>query len=144
MQYSSYIWRNAVTVVLALALFPSLGAARTTDLVEPSTVTINCSLPSAQMQQVIRRGGEVRHWRGVDDERPGTMELRYIKGDNKHIITVNIRYTSNTFAVTYKDSVNLAYFVNYEGVRRLHPRAVGWMKNLSGDIAEVANGACAR
>jgi hypothetical protein len=78
----------------------------------------------------------------VVGKQPGTLQLRYIKGNNKHIITVEVSYSRNGFAVSYLDSVNLHYFINYENVARIHPRPVGWMKNLSGDISEAANALC--
>lgn len=72
------------------------------------------------------------------------MELRYIKGANKHVITVNVEYTKNTFDVTYKDSTNLNYKVKKNGVRVIHPRPIGWMTNLSMDIESRAFPLCAR
>ena len=93
------------------------------------------------MAQAITSGGAVRHWTVVGKQ-PGNIALRYIKGHNKHIITVDVSYAGNRFSVQYKSSVNLRYFVNYEGARRIHPRPVGWMRNLSGDITRAANALC--
>ena len=130
-----------IIILLVLVALPPTVQARTTDLVNPDPVTINCRLQPRDMQQAIRKGGQVRHWK-VIAEQPGSSEVRYIKGNNKHVLTVNVEYTGNTFSVSYKDSVNLHYFINYEGVARLHPRPVGWMRNLSGDIANAANAMC--
>ena len=68
--------------------------------------------------------------------------MNYIKGGNKHSINVNVSYTENTFAITYKDSFNLNYKVNRKGVREIHPNAVKWMANLSGDILRLASMQC--
>ena len=135
------IHANLYAALLVSALLPAAVVARTVDLVNPEPVTINCSLSPQKMQQAIEAGGSVRNWK-VIGKRPGNAELRYIKGNNKHIITVDVGYTRNTFSVQYKDSVNLHYFINYENVARIHPRPVGWMKNLSGDITVAANALC--
>jgi hypothetical protein len=45
-----------------------------------------------------------------------------------------VNYTRTTFAVTYRDSTNLDFKVKRNGTRLIHPRPVGWMQNLSGDI----------
>ena len=127
--------------LLVFTLLPFAAQANTVDLVNPDPVTINCSLSPQRMQQAIEAGGAVRKWT-VIGQQPGVTQMRYIKGKNKHIITVDVSYRRNGFAVTYKDSVNLNYFVNYENIERLHPRPVGWMKNLSGDISAAANAMC--
>ena len=141
MNLNTLIRSNLIIAMLGLLLLPAGVQARTTDLVNPDPVTVNCRLQPRDMQAAIRKGASVRHWKVVS-EHPGRTELRYIKGHNKHVITVNVDYTRSGFSVTYKDSVNLQYFINYEGVARIHPRPVGWMKNLSGDIADAANVMC--
>lgn len=126
---------------LTCSLMPPVIHARSTELVEPPPVTINCNLPADKMKEGIMRGGAVRGWMVVS-QTPGNTELKYIKGNNKHIITVNVKYTANSFAITYKDSVNLNYEVTDDGTRRLHPRPIGWMTNLSGDIRVATNNFC--
>jgi len=146
---------------LILCLLPPAALARSTKLVEPDPVTINCSLPAEKMEEGIKDGGAVRGWKVVTKS-PGNIELRFAKENNKHVITVNVSYTANTFAVTYKDSVNLNYRVeeggvsfdedgdivaddgNRDGIRYIHPRPVGWMKNLSKDIQGSANSYCSK
>jgi hypothetical protein len=92
------------------------------------------------MKAGIRNGGAMRGW-VIVGQAPGNVELRYVKGNNKHAITVDVSYTANTFAVRYKDSVNLNYEFK-KRVRYLHPNAVGWMANLSADIQMNADGQC--
>lgn len=141
MNLNTLIRYKLIITMLGLLLLPAGVQARTADLVNPAPVTINCRLQPRDIQAAIRNGGAVRHWKAIS-EQPGRMELRYIKGHNKHVITVNVDYNRAGFQVTYKDSVNLNYFINYEGTARIHPRAVGWMRNLSGDIAKAANALC--
>lgn len=125
--------------LLYCLLSPSL-YARSTALVEPDPVTLDCDLPEKKMKAGIRNGAAMRGW-VIVNQTPGNVEIRYVKGNNKHTIIVNVRYTSNTFDVTYKDSTNLKYSVK-KGVRQLHPNAIGWMANLSGDIQMNTNGLC--
>lgn len=129
------------TAVIACSLIPPVIHARSTELVEPPPVTIDCNLSADKMKEGIMRGGAVRGWMVVS-QTPGNTELKYIKGNNKHIISVNVKYTANSFAITYKDSVNLNYGVMEDGTRRLHPRPIGWMTNLSGDIRVATNNFC--
>lgn len=131
----------ALAIVLSLVSGPVL--ARTTKLVEPPPVTIQCHLSEADMIDAIVSGGSLRGWRPVT-RAPGLVELRYIKGANKHVITVNVEYTKNTFDVTYKDSTNLNYKVKKNGARVIHPRPIGWMTNLSMDIESRTFALCAR
>jgi len=140
MKFNLFVRPHLIVAALALCLLPPAVLARSTPLVEPDPVTISCSLSGEKMQQGIKSGGAMRHWIVVN-QNPGNTELRYAKGD-KHVITVNVSYTANTFAVTYKDSSGLNYAVKDDGTRRIHPRPVGWMKNLSGDIQMATNNLC--
>jgi len=141
MKYSILTRANMIIAGLALCLLPPAVLARSTKLVEPDPVTITCNLSAEKMKAGIMNGGAMRGWKVVS-EIPGNTELRYVKGDNKHIITVNVSYTASSFAVTYKDSTNLNYRVEDDGTRYIHPRPVGWMKNLSSDIQVASNNQC--
>jgi hypothetical protein len=140
MKYHMFTRTRMIIVALALSPIPPAVLARSTVLVEPDPVTIGCSLPAEKMQEGIKSGGAMRHWIVVS-QNPGNTELQYAKG-SKHVITVNVSYTANTFAITYKDSSGLNYAVSDDGTRRIHPRPVGWMKNLSGDIQGSTNNLC--
>ena len=141
MNYNIRTRSKVIIAALTLCLLPAAVLARSTELVEPDPVTINCNLPAEKMQQGIMSGGAMRHWM-VISQTPGNTELQYIKGNNKHIISVNVSYTENTFAVTYKDSSGLNYAVKDDGTRRIHPKPVGWMSNLSNDIQRTTNNLC--
>lgn len=140
MKFNLFARPHLIVAALALCLLPPAALARSTTLVEPDPVTIGCSLPAEKMQEGIKSGGAMRHWIVVS-QNPGNTELQYAKG-SKHVITVNVSYTANTFAITYKDSSGLNYAVSNDGTRRIHPRPVGWMKNLSGDIQGSTNNLC--
>ena len=140
MKFNLFARSHLIIAALALCLIPPAVLARSTTLVEPDPVTISCSLPAKEMQEGIKSGGAMRHWIVVS-QNPGNTELRYAKG-NKHVITVNVSYTANTFAITYKDSSGLNYAVKDDGTRRIHPNSNVWMKNLSSDIQRTANSLC--
>jgi hypothetical protein len=132
---SKLIFTTLFLILLSFSVY-----ARSTQLVEPNPVTISCDLPENKMKAGIRNGGAMRGW-VIVGQAPGNIELRYVKGNNKHAITVDVSYTANTFAVKYKDSINLNYEIKKD-VRYLHPNAVGWMANLSADIQMNADGQC--
>jgi len=141
MKFNVLVRSHLIMAALALCLLPPAVLARSTELVEPDPVTISCSLPTEKMKEGIKSGGAMRHWMVVSESQ-GNTELQYVKGNNKHVITVNVIYTANTFAVTYKDSSGLNYAVKADGTRRIHPRPVGWMSNLSNDIQRTTNNLC--
>ncbi|VAW77196.1 hypothetical protein MNBD_GAMMA13-659 [hydrothermal vent metagenome] len=126
---------------LAIYFLSPAAHARSTHLIEPEPVTINCHLPAEEMNEAILKGGAARKWVAIEQMK-GVTELKYVKGNNKHLLIVEVSYTADTFAITYKDSVNLNYSVTNEGTRRIHPRPIGWMKNLSSDIQLAANNLC--
>jgi len=140
MKFNLFARSHLIIAALALCLLPPAVLARSTTLVEPDPVTLSCSLPAEKMQEGIKSGGAMRHWIVVS-QNPGNTELQYAKG-SKYVITVNVSYTANTFAITYKDSSGLNYAVKDDGTRRIHPRPIGWMKNLSGDIQRATNNLC--
>lgn len=139
MKLNSHSFSKAIITTLVLCLFSPTIYARSTTLTEPAPVTLNCDLSEKKMQIGIRNGGAMRGW-VIVNQTAGNTELNYVKGD-KYSITVDVNYTANTFAVKYKDSMNLDY-KEKKGVRYLHPNAVKWMINLSGDIRLNTNDQC--
>ena len=142
MKRKSINMTSRVFLVLVMVLITSTASARSTKLVEPPMVTTQCELSNEDMISAIITGGAVRGWKPVN-RAPGSIELRYNKGPDKHIITVEVAYTSNSFVIKYKDSVGLNYKVKKNGTRVIHPRPIGWMSNLSGDIETMTFERCA-
>jgi subtilase family serine protease len=132
---------KSITISLMLITLSSTAIARSTNIVEPEPTIVNCSLTLDRMKAAIVKGGAVRGWKVVNNE-VGNMLLKYVKGANKHTITVNVSYTEVMFDVTYADSTNLNYNVRKNGTLRIHPKPIGWMKNLDFDIQEKANQLC--
>lgn len=141
MKLNSLSFSKIIIATIALSLLPPTVYARSKKLVEPAPVTLNCHLSDKQMKSGIRNGGTVRNW-VVVSQTPGNTVLNYKKHGEKHSLTVNVNYTKNTFAVTYKDSFNLNYSVNKKGIRKIHPKPINWMSNLSGDIQKYTNNQC--
>jgi hypothetical protein len=131
----------AIIIVIALLVLSPAANARSTLLVEPGSVKINCELSLESMNEGIVSGGAVRGWVVIHQE-PGATHLRYVKGENKHTITVNIWYASDWYDVTYEDSTNLNFKVKKNGKRYIHPRPIGWMENLSNDIRKSTDELC--
>jgi len=136
---SSCIKALAISVVLMSFSFHA--NARSTTLVEPGPTMINCSLTAAKMESAIAKGGARRGWKMVD-KAPNNIKLKFVKGANKHSITVNVSHTAAKFEITYEDSINLDFNVKKDGTRRIHPKPIGWMKNLDSDIRKSANELC--
>lgn len=130
-------------LIFCLGMLPMNAAARTDKLVEPDPFTPACSLPTDKLQTAIVTAAAVRGWT-VADKAPNNMVLKYIKGNYKHVLVVNVGYHSNSIAVTYEDSTNLNYKVKKNGVRYLHPNAINWMQNLSGDIRRSIEVQCSQ
>ena len=114
MKLNTLIRSNLIIAALIISLFSPGIYARSTTLVEPDPVTVSCSLSVEKMKIGIRNGGAMRGWTVVDQTQ-GNTEFRYTKGSNKHVIRVNVSYTQNTFAVTYKDSTNLDFNYSKNG-----------------------------
>ena len=136
---SHYIY--AIVIVLALLILSPAANARSTLLVEPGSVNIDCELPIESMKEGIVSGGAVRGWAVISQE-PGATHLKYVKGAYKHTITVNVWYASDWYSITYEDSTNLNFQVKRNGNRYIHPRPIVWMKNLSTDIRKSTDKLC--
>ena len=141
MNLNALSFSRIIIAAIALSLLPPTVYARSKKLVEPAPVTISCNLTDTQMKSGIRSGGAARNW-VVVSQTPGNTELNYEKSEGKHSLTVNVSYTKNTFAVTYKDSFNLNYKVNRKGIRERHKKPISWMSNLSGDIQRFTDIEC--
>ena len=141
MKLNTLSFSKVIIAAIALSLLPPAVYARSKKLVEPAPVTLSCHLSDKQMKSGIRNGAAVRNWTVVS-QNPGNTELTYKKNGDKHSLTVNVSYTKDTFAVTYKDSVNLNYHINKKGIREIHPRPNSWMSNLSGDIQRFTDNQC--
>ena len=124
--------------IMAVAPFAN---ARTTLLVEPGIVSLDCELSSQDMQEAISSGAAVRNWSVISND-DGVTQLKFVKGDYKHIISVDVKYGIDWYAVIYRDSTNLNFKKKRNGNRYIHPRPITWMRNLSADIHKITDNLC--
>jgi len=116
----------ACLVVASLVFVPPAEARR----VQPIENVENESVPSGLEQQAVRNaiidGCSVRNWVAEELE-PGhlqcTVQVR------SHRATVDIRYDTAQYSISYAGSENLKY---KEG--KIHRNYNSWVQNLNGDI----------
>ena len=136
-------------VLAALAWAAPVQAANTTYLIQPDPVEMDCALGTERMHEAIEVAGKKRGWTVIDTQ-PDMATVQYIKGDNKHILVADVKFTDADFRVRYKDSTNLNYSVveaktreiYKAGAQRIHPRANGWLSNLSKDLRKTTRSMC--
>ena len=133
--------RNLVCIFLGILAVSSSAYARTTLLVEPGFVSLDCELSTQAMKEAISSGAAVRSWSVISHD-DGTTQLKFVKGAYKHIISVDVKYGSDWFTVLYRDSTNLNFKKKRNGNRYIHPRPITWMKNLSADIHKNTDSLC--
>lgn len=131
------MFRYKYVLPLLLLLFSvNAHAGRETALINPQPVTIVTSSGKTLSMEEIRKamtiaGGSLQ-WvitPAGDGKATGTIDVR-----GKHRLIVDIAYSPKSFAVSYKDSSNLNYGKDLEGVTVIHPNANRWMNNLSDAI----------
>ena len=93
--------------------------------------------PTATMKDVeaaIKRAGAGLGWQ-VRTISPGLLEARL--PIRTHLAVTAIRFDTQTFSITYKDSMNLKYNA---GNKTIHSNYVSWVQNLQNAIlAEVSS-----
>jgi hypothetical protein len=141
MRNSKFGMHSLVCTFFGIMAVAPTANARTTLLVEPGFVSLDCVLSAQAMQEAISSGAAIRNW-SVISQNPGVTQLKFVKGAYKHIITVDVKYGSDWYLVTYKDSTNLNFKKKRNGNRYIHPRPITWMKNLSADIHKNTDNLC--
>lgn len=127
----------ATAVMLAAATMPSHGACmrcgpiqNVTDAPVPSVS--GKALSSDEVRKAIVRAGTTLGWQmnaNAPGKITGTLNVR------KHTAVVEIPYSSRSYSINYKSSVNLN-----EEEGQIHNNYNGWVKNLARSIdANLAN-----
>lgn len=84
-----------------------------------------------QIEKAIIKGGAVRGW-VMSPAGPGhligTLRLR------SHVAIVDITFNTKTYSIKYKDSTNLKYRKNSDGIEYIHSNYVSWIRNLRTSI----------
>jgi type II secretory pathway component PulK len=121
--------RVGSTLVVSLALFTVIGCTSTPiHNVNNAAVThaAGKALSADQVRQAIVRAGAALGWQIKDDgpgKLTGMLQLR------KHTAVVDVPYSSNSYSINYKSSVNLD-----EKDGKIHKNYNGWIQNLTQGI----------
>ena len=102
---------------------------------ESEPVRIVRDIGPKAMRDAIVKGGENREWTVVS-EKPGVVTLALFVRGGKHQLTVDVSYTGDSFAVTYRDSVGMEYKPKTGEIRSKY---VNWVRNLKQDIRLAAS-----
>lgn len=120
--------------LLALLLVPlafMLMGASAIPLADPAPFPVPSGLKIDQVNKAIKLGIASRTGWTVTKEDPGQIEATLLV--RQHMLKVNIPYSASQVAIKYVDSQNLDYGEK-KGVKVIHPKWVGWTRNLQSDI----------
>lgn len=126
----------SLAVLLSCLLFANLALARSVvpiDTLEnlPITSATGKSIKAQEVEQAILTAAGINQW-NVDKREPGLV-IATLNVRNKHIISVKIPYTTESYSLQYLSSDNMKYEVK-EGVPSIHPFYNRWVKNLRDSI----------
>ena len=124
--------KHNVLVALCAMLFlllTSVAQAAYEEILNFQASPVPPGLSPEQIEKAIANGGAQRGW-VVQSVTPGhmlgTLNIR------RHTVRVDIRYTSASYSITYKDSDNIKF---REG--KIHGAYNRWVRNLNGDIQQA-------
>lgn len=125
----------AIALLTALSLAIATGCRTSTpiyNVTEATVVTNSDKAASADdVKKAILRAGTTLGW-NMKTEKPGhvigTLHLR------KHMAQVDIKYSTTSYSITYRDSENL----NYDG-SNIHGNYNGWVQRLQQNIQSQLN-----
>lgn len=114
-------------VIALLSLFILTGC-RTAAVYNVNNSSIGTTTSSSNVYKAIKNAGLSKGW-VITQAKPGlaigTINIR------KHRAVVEIPYTSNSFSINYKDSMNLKY---NSTTNQIHNNYNGWVQNLENAI----------
>ncbi len=121
-----------LTRIAALAL----AGCRAAPLYSPSDIafaepptTVKKVLTMEDYKNAIIVGGSQRGWT-FQEEGPGHL-VGSLAVRNKHFATVDVRFDTASFSISYRSSQNLNYNA---GRNEIHPNYNSWVRNLQDDI----------
>ena len=128
----------ALRIAAGLLLIAALAGCRTSEVYNVQQASLSTP-PAAEMMQVenaIRRAGGGLGWqiKRADPQQPGHLIGRL--PIRSHVAEVDIKHTTETFSISYKDSTNLDYD-SAEG--KIHSNYNGWIQNLRNAIVREAS-----
>ncbi len=130
-----------IFLILALVFATSPAHARAArPLVNPAPADWGCALTLSEVKDGIEAGMLARGWAPAEISEGHITASIIVRG--KHTLIVDIDYTESSFSIKYKDSKNLKYSANSAGIKKIHPNANSWMKNLKTSIVPVLQRKC--
>lgn len=124
----------AATLII-LSFFMQCAYARTAPLVNHDNLTILTGsgkpLTKQEFKQAISVAGAAKTWT-VQEQADGSF-LATLVVRNKHTVATRIVYSSETYSITYVDSINMN-FGQAQGVTVIHPNYNSWVSNLIQEI----------
>ena len=120
--------------LLALLLVPIaflLMGASAIPLTDPAPIAVPAGLKIEQVSKAIKMGIASRTGWAVTKEDSGQIEATL--NVRQHMLKVSIPYSTTSIGMKYVDSHNLDYGEK-KGVKVIHPKWVGWTRNLQSDI----------
>ena len=122
--------RFAVKAFLVLSVLIAVVGCRTAPIYNVTNQSIGAAGGKAKSLQEVKTAivdaGRARGWT-VKDIAPGHLEAELRVRD--HAAVVDIKYSTTSYSITYKDSKDL----HYDGTK-IHPNYNGWIQNLQRDI----------
>jgi hypothetical protein len=110
----------ALAVPAGLVALAAPAAARPSiPLVDYDNEAIGRQASEARVRAAILSAAQGRKWT-VADQGPGHLVGTLVL-NNKHTMRVDIRFTTTSLSLNYKDSINLNYMANAGGARWIHP-----------------------
>ena len=124
-----------VRVFFAALLILMAASCRQATILNVENMSLNAP-PTATMEDVesaIKRAGVGLGWQ-VSTISPGLLEARL--PIRAHLAVTAIRFDTQTFSITYKDSMNLKYNATN---MTIHSNYVSWVQNLEKAILAEAS-----
>ena len=118
---------NIFIFSLVFALFISLSGCRTAPIYNPTDIPLNSKAKMADVEKAIVRAGKSLRW-NMKTVKPGFITATLY--NRSHTAIVDITYTTKSFSIQYKDSVDL----NYDGNTMIHKNYNNWVTNLERKI----------
>lgn len=126
-----------IILALSMALFLSF-AAHAREPVPiinfenlPITTASGKKLSRPEIRAAILRAGAQTQWNIA--ETSGSALIGTLNVRSKHSVTVSIRFTAETFSITYNDSIDMKYRIE-DNTPVIHPFYNKWVQTLVNNI----------
>ena len=117
-------WKKPLVLGLGILMSVAVAACRTAPVmnIEEAPVTVTSKVSQKDIRNAIIRAGSSLGWR-VKEIKPGHLQATL--NVRSHMAKADIFYTTKSYSIKYKDSVNL----KYDG-SSIHSNYNGWIQRL--------------